>query len=222
MQQLKLSGQRALKFGAYRAVYQHPHHDDLLVKIIRPEFIRRQRERTTWYNSWRRHGHYKAFMRELENYLVLQQRSSEELPFVQRLAGIVDTDCGIGMVVGKVRAADGTLAPTLAKLVQQTGFTAPLRAHLDRLLQEVIDNHVVISDVSATNMVLAADRDHGNRLVVIDGFGDRLFVPVYTHSQRANAWNLNRRFGKLVAAIDAFDRNRKDAQAKATQKSAKQ
>jgi hypothetical protein len=71
-------------------------------------------------------------------------------------------------------------------------------------------------------MVLAADRDHGNRLVVIDGFGDRLFVPIYTHSHRANAWNLNRRFGKLVAAIDAFERKRTNAQAKETQTSAKQ
>jgi hypothetical protein len=211
VQQLKLSGRRALKFGAYRAVYQHPDDDDLLVKVIRPEFIRRQRERTTWYNSWRRHGHFKSFMRELENYLVLQQRSNEPLPFVQRFAGVVDTDRGMGMVVGKVRAADGSLAPTLAKVVKQQGFTPGLRAQVEQLLREVSDHHVVICDVSPTNMVLAGDHAHGNRLVVIDGFGERLFVPVHIHSKKANTWNLTRRFRRMIADLETLDRRRAQA-----------
>jgi hypothetical protein len=208
VQQLKLIGRRALKFGAYRAVYQHPDDDDLLVKIIRPEFIRRHRERSAWYNSWRRHGHFRSLMRELESYIVLQQRSIDPPPFVQRFAGVIDTDRGIGMVVGKVRAADGSLAPTLAKLIKHQGFTAPLRAQVEQLLSELREHHVVICDVSPTNLVLAGDRAHGNRLVAIDGLGDRFIVPIYTHSKKANAWNLSRRFQRMVEKLDAFDRER--------------
>ena len=202
---VSLKGARPLLSGTYRDIYQHPHDDDLLIKVVRKSVVEKYRLRRNGYGSWRRYGHFKTLLRELHEYLVLRQRGLHELPFIQRFAGMVETDAGLGMVVSKLRGSDGNLAPTLERIVRSEGLTAPLRASLEMLKADLMTHHVTICDVSARNIVRARDEVHGDRLVFVDGFGDRLLVPINLYSRTANAWSTARRFQRMMRKLESID-----------------
>jgi hypothetical protein len=207
-QLIKLHAASPLVSGAYRNVYQHPHHDDLLVKVIKPIVIERHAARARWYDSWYGSGYYKALLREIEKYLVLQRRGQQDLPFIQHFVGLIETDVGLGMVVSKVSGRDGKLAPTLLEIVRARGLDTELASRIAALRDDVIRNHVVFGDVSASNIVEAADAPHGHRLVIIDGLNDRLWLPVNFMSRSFNRMYCERRFARMMQSLVAIDRER--------------
>lgn len=203
---ISLKAAKPLIAGAYRHIYQHPHDDDLLIKVVRESVVKnRKRSRS---DSWRRYGHFKTWLRELREYLELRERGLHELPFIQRFVGMVETDAGLGMVVSKLRGSDGNLAPTLERIVRSEGLTAPLRARIEMLKAELTRHHITICDVSARNIVRARDDIHGDRLVFVDGFGDRLLVPINLYSRTANAWSTARRFQRMMRKLESIDATR--------------
>ena len=200
---ISLKATKPVISGAYRHIYQHPHDDDLLIKVVRESVVKnRKRSRS---DSWRRYGHFKTWLRELREYLELRERGLHELPFIQRFVGMVETDAGLGMVVSKLRGSDGNLAPTLERIVRSEGLTAPLRARIEMLRAELTRHHITICDVSARNIVRARDDIHGDRLVFVDGFGDRLLVPINLYSRIANAWSTARRFQRMMRKLESID-----------------
>jgi hypothetical protein len=207
---ISLKDAQPLIAGTYRAVYQHPQHDDLLIKVLRPHVAERFRRRRTWYNSRRRYDHYRPLLRELDEYLHLRATGRADLPFLQRFMGLVETDVGLGMVVGKVCGRDGALAPTLAALVARGGFSPELRALVAELRNDMIHHHVVATDISARNMVLADDVVHGHRLVIVDGLGDQFLIPVNSWSPAANRWTCERRFRRACLRMEELARNAPD------------
>lgn len=210
---LVLCGQHPLVSGAYRDVYQYPDDDDFLIKTIRPLARERHRQRLTWYNAWRRAGYYKTLLRELNEYLAIERRGQAPFPFVQHWLGLVATDLGFGMVVRKVRGRDGGLAPTLAAEVARSGFTAELRARFDELIEDVARRHILWSDLSPTNVLVANDPIHGDRLVIIDGLGDRRWIPVNAMSFTANRFSLIRHARRLVRTLEQIEQARRPAPA---------
>jgi hypothetical protein len=207
---IDLAGTRPLVSGAYRDVYQHPLDERLLVKVVRPNVVRQYAERTPWYNAWRRKGHYRGLFREVEEYLALRRRGQHVLPFIQHFVGITDTDLGFGMVVRKVRGRDGKLAPTVTALVERNGLTRQMRASIAQLLADVTQHHVVFGDISGNNIVHADDEAHGERLVIIDGLSDRLWLPVNSWSSAVNRVYCERRFARAVRELEEIDRARVD------------
>ena len=207
-QLVELKAARPLASGAYRDVFQHPGDDGLLIKVIRPLFAKRDAQRANWFEKWQGLGAYKGLMREIEKYLVLRERGQHDLPFIQHFAGIVETDLGLGMVVRKVRARDGGLAPTLAEVVRTRGLDPYLVARIDALRDDVIRHHVVFGDISANNIVEAADAEHGHRLVIIDGLNDRLWLPVNSLSVTFYRAYCDRRFARMMDMLRAIDRSR--------------
>lgn len=208
---IELKGVQPLVSGAYRDVYQHPLDDDLLVKVVKPIVIKAYEQHASWYRRWRGNGHYKGLAREIDQYLTLRRRGQHELPFIQRFVGVADTDLGFGMVVRKVRGADGNLAPTLATLVRDRGFAPELRARVDALITDVTGNHVVFGDISGNNIVHAADDLHGDRLVIVDGLSDRLWIPINSLSRAFNRAYCVRRFARAIRLLEAIDRDRSAA-----------
>jgi len=205
---ISLQAAKPLVSGTYRHIYQHPHDDDLLIKVVRKTVVENYPRRRNRADSWRRYGHFKTWLRELREYLELRERGLHELPFIQRFAGMVETDAGLGMVVSKLRGSDGSLAPTLERVVRREGLTAPLRADIEMLKAELTAHHITICDVSARNIVQARDAVHGDRLVIVDGFGDRLLVPINLYNKTANAWNTARRFQRMIRKLEAIDASR--------------
>lgn len=194
--------------GAYRDIFQHPSEPDLLIKVIRPLFVTRDARRASWYKSWQGVGPYRVLLGEVEEYFVLHHRGQHELPFIQHFAGIIETDRGLGMLVRKVRGRDGGLAPTVADLVREKGLDADLIARIGALRGDLIRHHVVFGDISAGNIVEAADAAHGHRLVIIDGLGDRLWLPVNSLSLTFYRAYCDRRFARMMAALREIDRSR--------------
>ena len=207
-QLVELKAARPLASGAYRDVFQHPGDDGLLIKVIRPLFAKRDAQRANWFEKWQGLGAYKGLMREIANYVVLRERGQHDLPFIQHFAGIVETDFGFGMVVRKVRGRDGGLAPTLAEVVRTRGLDPYLVARIDALRDDVIRHHVVFGDISANNIVEAADAEHGHRLVIIDGLNDRLWLPVNSLSVTFYRAYCDRRFARMMDMLRAIDLSR--------------
>ncbi len=205
---VELKNARPLASGAYRDVFQHPRDDGLLIKVIKPIFAERDARRANWFEKWRGLGAYKSLMREIEKYLILRRRGQHNLPFIQHFAGIVETDLGLGMVVRKVRARDGGIAPTIAEIVRTRGLDPDLVACIDALRDDVIRHHVVFGDISANNIVEAADAEHAHRLVIIDGLSDRLWLPVNSLSLTFYRAYCDRRFARMMDVLRNIDRSR--------------
>jgi hypothetical protein len=206
--------------GGYRDIFQHPEDADLLVKVVRPGVVGRHIEAQAgwrrWYKLWRHEGREVNVAREVNEYLALRRRGQHELPFIQRFIDLVDTDRGPGMVVRKVSGADGKLARTVHDLVLQEGLSDPTRTAMSQLRDEVVRHHVVFGDVNGANIVFAHDRAHGDRLVIIDGLGDRLWLPINASLRSFNRMFSERRFARALARLEELDRYRQARQRKRT------
>ena len=205
---IDLENKQPLVSGAYRDVYEHPHDDNLLVKVVKPLAVERYAQRASIYNRWRGNWQYRNQSREIEEYLALRRRGQHTLPFIQHFVGVVDTDFGFGMVVRKVRGRDGELAPTIMELVEKGGLTPEIRGRMADLLADVVRHHIVFGDISGKNIVHADDKEHGNRLVIIDGLSDRLLLPVNSWSPIVNRVYCERRFVRAMRRMEAVDRAR--------------
>lgn len=201
---LELSNTRPLASGSYRDIFQHPHDENLLVKVVKRS---RRKSRQPWYKSWRKNDNHLTLLRELKEYRSLDRKNLRHLPFIQKYFGDAETDIGPGMVVEKLRGRDGHLAPTVAHLVQHHGLTDVLRDRFFELRDLIIAHNIVFADVRASNIVLAHD-GNGDRLVVIDGLGDGLWLPVSAMSAKINRMNRRRHFQRAFEQIEAMDRER--------------
>lgn len=195
---LELGHLTPLAAGSYRSVFQHPNDENLLVKVLREK---ENYKPEPWYKAWRGSGEYKSFSREVAEYKSLRRKNLHDLSFIQRFFGKVDTDLGLGMIVEKLLGPDGRLAPTVKQLVLREGLSDRMRAMLFELRDQVIEHNIIFSDIKGSNIVFAHDR-RGGRLVVIDGLGDRLWLPVNSMSAMVNRLNRQRHFERAIAALE--------------------
>ncbi len=195
---LELGHLTPLARGSYRSVFQHPNDENLLVKVLREK---ENHAPQAWYKTWRRSGPYKTFSREVIEYKSLRRKNLHDLPFIQRFFSKVETDLGLGMIVEKLSDADGKLAPTVKQIVLREGLSDSMRAMLLDLRDQVLEHNIIFTDIKGSNIVLAHDR-RGGRLVVIDGLGDRLWLPVNSMSAMVNRLNRRRHFDRAIAALE--------------------
>lgn len=189
---IELGDAQPLAAGRNRFVFQHPQHSDRLIKVFH---ALRTNGSSAW--PWQRTQEQKALDRELQEYRSLKRKNLHDLPFIQRIYGEVQTDKGFGIVVEKLCGSDGQLAPTVTDLVLQNGFDGRLRDLMMGLRDEVIEHNIIFTDVKGGNIVLAHDR-HGERLVIIDGLGDRLWLPVNAMFAAVNRMNRRRHFDRAL------------------------
>jgi hypothetical protein len=206
---IALAGKTPLAKGGSRRIYQHPYFENLLIKVISMKTLEHYERRSTWYKGLRRSRGYHYVFREIDEYLALRLRKKHELPFLQRFNGIIDTDLGLGVVVEKIKERNGKLAPSVTSLVREKGFSPELRKKLLRLRDDVIKHHVIFTDVSGNNIVVARGKRGQDRLVIIDGLGDRLWLPVNVLSPRINRLNRTRHFDRAIAKLERIDRERR-------------
>jgi hypothetical protein len=102
---------------------------------------------------------------------------------LQECFGTVETPIGRGLVVGAVTRPDGTLAPTLRELIAAKAVNdAVIRALID-FLDWMITTRLVAADVHPGNIVY--DPEHA-RMVLVDGIGDKTFIPLRAWFPRLN------------------------------------
>jgi hypothetical protein len=145
-------------------------------------------------------------MRELEHYFSVTIRLGYRPTFFQEYRGVVDTDLGLGMVVGKETDRFGNLAPTLQTLVQTGRFTPKIRQEFQELLDQINELRISTTDINMNNIVCAWDETNGDHLVLIEGIGVNTFIPLAKFSNYLNVRSNNRHFARTLRLLEAIER----------------
>lgn len=203
-----LSSQEPLAGGLTQFVYQHPHDSGLLIKVRRVDKLQRTYDLKIGgrVGFRRRYGVYTTWMRELREYLAARVRAGRHPEFLQRYIGLVETDIGLGLAVGKVTDRSGALARTLEETIWDIGFTPHLRAQLDDLFRKVTELEVATNDISPRNIVCAWAESLGDHLVMIEGIGVKTFIPVASFGRLANSYTNNRHFARTLRSCAKHQR----------------
>jgi hypothetical protein len=210
-----LKAQTPLAAGTTQTVYQHPDDPNLLIKVRKLDKLQEDYDRKLGglIGYKRRHGLYTTWMRELEHYFSVCLRLGYQPRFLQRYHGIVETDLGLGMVVGRISDRSGSLAPKLQAVVARTGLTAELRAEVEHLRQQMNELRISTNDISLTNIVYGWDetakKDH---LMLIEGIGVNTFVPLARYSNFFNVRSNDRHFARVLRSMEKLDRRRSQQQ----------
>ncbi len=200
---LALASATPLAVGHLRYVFQHPGRDDVLIKIMRADAgAARWNAPRRWLKRVLRARHYVGYLRELKEYIAAGARAPHVDAPIARMIGVIETDLGLGLVSEKVVGAEGALAPTLAAIYEQSGFTPDLNAALDVFLEGLLDANVIVRDMHAWNIVCGSDSRGGPRLVLIDGFGERHAIPLSSMSRTINRYRTRRLYRRMLAQLE--------------------
>lgn len=211
---LQLKECTPLARGGKRIVFAHPDAPALLVKVIRPDARLENPKKPSWrkrlFWRFRRFKHYNAFKREVDELIAAYANSGNDRPpsFFQRFYGFLETDLGLGSVTRAELDQDGNYAPTLAELVWQGRFTAPVRNDLNRFIDQFLRHNVVACDFHEGNLVHAWDETHGSHFVIIDGLGDKNLVPLCTLFPRFNRHYKRRRICRMKKRLELLAKRR--------------
>lgn len=177
---LVLSNRDPLLCSKTRRVFKHPEDDRFLVKV---HISRRPEQGKNGPGAWlaNKSDHFlytTGIMRELQQFV--ESRYKDYGAIVEHIApiyGVIDTDIGLGLMVAAVKDAQGQLAPTVRRLFQNDAMTAERCAKLERLLREIEETQLVIGDLNQENIVLENADGGGERFMIIDGLGERTWIP---------------------------------------------
>jgi hypothetical protein len=199
---LTLSHLTPIVMGHERAVYQHPHASDLVVKTMRPESVARRWDAPgRWHKRLPRTRHYVSYLREIKEYIAAHTRPDADPPLA-RVAGLVETDVGLGLVCEKVRGPDGEMAPTLYQCWVENGGEPPwAHAALEAFLEGLMRHNVIVGDLNATNLVFGSDSRGGPRLLMVDGFGEKSAIPLSSMSRVLNRHFMRRRYRRMLRSL---------------------
>jgi hypothetical protein len=200
---LKLRNLKPLAVGSTRAIYQHPHADNLLIKVIRFAGVKKRWRRMSFIKMRRRTGYYHVYFREIKEYIAIKAKYAKHPPWLQRIDGFIDTDRGLGMVVEKLKNRKGQLAQNLKYIITENGLSPRIRKQLDRFVQSIRRyENVVISDLNLRNILYTYDPKIGDRLVLVDGLGEKLVFPLHSMFGFLNRRNTREHIRRLDTYVD--------------------
>lgn len=200
---LKLKNRNPLTHGRSRLVFEHPHDPDLLVKVIRPEVVEdRFGSKTKWYKKRRRFGKFISYVREIQEFIAVEESLGKSPHFLQRIVGFAQTDIGLGLITEGVRAPNGKLAPSLATLIHEEIFDGKAQKALEISLNQILESEVIVSDLNLGNLVYTHNQELGHYFVLIDGLGNNNPLPFKAISRGINRRSKIKRFARLYNRIE--------------------
>jgi len=155
-----------------------------------------------WYKQYQRESAYRVYLNEISEYVTTTTRPSGvwQVPMA-RILGLAQTTLGLGLVVEKICDEAGNIAPTVADLARQGRFDAALSEQLDEFFDDLADAHVVLHDISASNVACGLNADGKQGLYLIDGFGVLPLIPLYAWSKRLNRRRIQRKYARMRASL---------------------
>lgn len=163
--------------GRSRNVYLLPKHTLLLVKVQKVDPApRRFFRKCRLLAAIRRY--YKQVIplqREVREYARTATEGNRTFRHMQRFVGVIKTPHGKGLVVKAVRRKNGGLAMSLRDIVSCGHFDAETHAALQEFLRWFVASSVVAADVHLDNIVFD---EENSTMVLIDGIGDKTFLPM--------------------------------------------
>lgn len=202
---LDLDDETPVAIGGDRHIFQHPHAPSLLVKVMdmqaRAVYLE-TRPFKRWYKQYQRESAYRVYLNEITEYVTTTTRPSGvwQVPMA-RILGVAQTSLGLGLLVEKITDEAGNIAPTVADLARQGKMNDTLSAQLDEFVEDLADAHVVLHDLSPSNIACGLNADDKSGLFLIDGFGVLPLVPVYAWSKRLNRKRIQRKYADMRAAM---------------------
>jgi len=202
---LDLNAERPLATGGDRHIFQHPHAPSLLVKVMdmraRAVYLE-ARPFKRWYKQYQRESAYRVYLNELAEYVTTTTRPSGvwQVPMA-RILGVAQTTLGLGLLVEKITDPAGNIAPTVADLAQQGLVDDVFFGQLDEFFADLADAHVVLHDVSASNIACGQNADGKQGLYLIDGFGVLPLIPLYAWSKSLNRKRIARKYKEMRDAL---------------------
>lgn len=191
--------------GWFKQVYQHPNHADRVIKVINPAIVTADGCFADHkpYKRQRQQGIYRQFRREIIQYLQLCKNHYGTGQFifpVETPYGLEPTAHGLGLVTEKVSAPDGQ-GWTLERLAQSRRLEAQHYAALERLFDDCERLHIVFGDVNIGGLMYTESRHQRPEFVLVDGMGEKLFIPLRSMSPRINRNYLRKVQRRLMAQI---------------------
>ncbi|KNE22185.1 MULTISPECIES: PhoP regulatory network YrbL family protein [Achromobacter] len=204
---LDLDGASPLATGGDRHIFQHPHVPALLVKVMDMQaraIYLEARPFKRWYKQYQRESAYRVYLNEISEYVTTTTRPSGvwQVPMA-RILGVAQTSLGLGLVVEKITDADGNIAPTVADLAAQGKVDAQFFEQLDEFFKDLADAHVVLHDISASNIACGLNADGKPGMYLIDGFGVLPLIPLYAWSKRLNRKRIARKYQEMRQSLQA-------------------
>lgn len=214
---IDLSNARLVAEGFINLVYEHEDFPGSLIKVFKPELISESgemlhpRKRNKGLKLRRRLGAFHILHREVWEILALHVKPANrgvQWP-VAKIRGFVETPIGLGVVVEKLTAPDGELAPTVARLVREGRFLPEHREKLKQFFNEVERLHIVLYDVHVKNIVFAGELGKGGRFAAVDGLGVRAWIPLRDWFQSLNTRRIRYYSQRVWQFVDAAQRDHK-------------
>mgnify|MGYP003596330796 FL=1 len=193
---LKINDLKQIGKGCSKIVFQHPHDQNKVIKIMNPE-------RVSKFGGFNNHskfkqrfaqGIYRHFRRELIQYLQLCKLHYKANSFVfpvETPYGFVETNQGIGLVVEKI-VSPNQQGVTLYDLCEQHLFEEKHEIALKYFFDACCDLHIVFGEVNIAGIMYTEQRNNKPEFVLVDGMGEKLFIPLRAMSKRINAQNIRK------------------------------
>ena len=193
---LKINDLKQIGKGCSKIVFQHPHDQNKVIKIMNPE-------RVSKFGGFNIHskfkqrfaqGIYRHFRRELIQYLQLCKLHYKANSFVfpvETPYGFVETNQGIGLVVEKI-VSPNQQGVTLYELCEQHLFEEKHEIALKYFFDACCDLHIVFGEVNIAGIMYTEQRNNKPEFVLVDGMGEKLFIPLRAMSKRINAQNIRK------------------------------
>ncbi|MHA7878153.1 MAG: YrbL family protein [Saccharospirillum sp.] len=180
LSKLTLAGREPLLLSKTRRVFEHPEDNNLLVKV---HISRRAQPGDRGLKAWlaNRQDHFlytTGILRELQQFVESRYRDyGEVVAHIAPIYGVIDTDLGLGLLMAAVRDGEGQLAPTVRRLFREKAMNSERCDKLNRLLSAIESTSLVIGDLNQENIVLQDAGLPSERFVLIDGLGERTWIP---------------------------------------------
>ncbi len=200
---IRLSGKDFLVKGKKRLVYRHPSKPDLLIKVFRKKASKKTIKEGIFGKQYRRFAFLSGFTREIREFVYSRYEEDDPLVgYIADIIGFADTGMGMGIIVSAAVDKNGNLAPTLSSLIKQKKISAERINLLEELFDRINASKLVIGDLTARNIVMAYIPGAGERFLLIDGLGDKTFVPIQRWFSCINRRNKTRRINKLRKRVN--------------------
>lgn len=197
---LKLLGE-----GSYKHVYQHPEDDHKVIKVMKRDRASEDGGilKQTGLRRHHQQGIFRQFRRELIQYIQLCKNHYKENRFIFPIEvayGFMHTDKGLALVTEKITSPDGT-SRTLISLCENNEFEEKHAQALDRFFDECCELHIVYGEVNVAGIMYTESRSGRPEFVLVDGIGEKLFVPFRAMSKSINSRNVRKVEQKLKTQL---------------------
>ena len=179
---IELKGREPQFKGNARLVFIHPDNPDLLVKVLRPEWIDKTKQVPVWKKRFKPLGANSVNMHELFEIVRINPHAESIQPHMFTVVALQQTDLGWGLVVKAEKDKNNDYAKPVAAFAKDV---SKIRTALDEFENWVKETNVVLYDLNPWNLVLAY-RGGKEEVVIIDGISEKSALKVRTYFPSVN------------------------------------